>query len=208
MGKERSETATRLIGEAAQLIMRGGYNSFSYADLAERIGIRKASIHHHFPSKMDLVVAVIEQARMGIRAQIASLEEGSPVGMEQLLFYTGYWERCIKDQTAPFCMAAVLAAELPSLPPEIALSVQGHFTDLGNWLAQVLTLGVKQGSMRLQFSPVIEAEIFLASVYGAMLAARAFDDSQRFITIVEASINRISSSQQSAIRKRKQKAES
>ena len=186
-----SDTAGRLIGGAAQLIMRGGYNGFSYADLAERFGIRKASIHHHFPSKLSLVVAVIEQGRTIIQAQIAALEQGTPVAMEQLRMYTGYWERCIKDQTAPFCLAGVLAAELPSLPSEIALSVRGHFTDLAQWLERVLILGVKQGSMRIEASPAVEAETFMAGVYGAMLLARAFDDPRKFNIIVEASIDRI-----------------
>jgi TetR/AcrR family transcriptional repressor of nem operon len=186
-----SDTAGRLIGGAAQLIMRGGYNGFSYADLAERFGIRKASIHHHFPSKLSLVVAVVEQGRAVIQAQIALLEQGTPVAMEQLRMYTGYWERCIKDQTAPFCLAGVLAAELPSLPSEIALSVRGHFTDLAQWLERVLILGVKQGSMRIEASPAVEAETFMAGVYGAMLLARAFDDPRKFNIIVEASIDRI-----------------
>ncbi|UYY59920.1 TetR/AcrR family transcriptional regulator [Sphingomonas sp. S2-65] len=186
-----SETAGKLVGEAARLIMRGGYNGFSYADLAERFGIRKASIHHHFPSKVDLVVRVVEQGRLAIRAQIAALEQGSPIAMEQLLTYTGYWERCIKDQTAPFCLAAVLAAELPSLPPEIATSVRGHFIDLARWLEHVLSLGVEQGTMKLDASPAVEAETFMAAVYGAMLVARAFDDPERFEVIVQAFIHRV-----------------
>jgi TetR/AcrR family transcriptional repressor of nem operon len=190
MGAVLSETASKLVEGAAQLIMRGGYNGFSYADLAERFGIRKASIHHHFPSKVDLVVAVVEQGRAAIRAQIAALE-GSPIAMEQLLAYTGYWERCIKDQTAPFCLAGVLAAELPSLPPEIAVSVRGHFIDLAKWLEHVLVLGVQQGTMKLDSPPAVEAETFMAAVYGAMLAARAFDDPERFSVIVEAFIHRI-----------------
>ncbi|HEU0095988.1 MAG TPA: TetR/AcrR family transcriptional regulator [Rhizomicrobium sp.] len=191
MSTTGSDTAGKLIGGAAQLIMRGGYNGFSYADLAERFGIRKASIHHHFPSKLSLVVAVVEQGRTIIQAQIAALEQGTPVAMEQLRMYTGYWERCIKDQTAPFCLAGVLAAELPSLPSEIALSVRGHFTDLAQWLERVLVLGVKQGSMRIKATPAIEAETFMAGVYGAMLLARAFGDPQRFNIIVEAFIDRI-----------------
>ncbi|WP_342452973.1 TetR/AcrR family transcriptional regulator [Pararoseomonas indoligenes] len=186
-----SETAGKLVGGAAQLIMRGGYNGFSYADLAERFAIRKASIHHHFPSKVDLVVAVVERGRTVIQGQIAALEAGSPVAMDQLLMYTDYWKRCIKDQTAPFCLAAVLAAELPSLPSEVALAVRGHFTDLARWLERVLSLGVKQGTMQLEASPALEAEAFMAAVYGAMLAARAFDDPGRFDTIVESSIQRI-----------------
>ena len=186
-----SDTANKLIAATAQLIARVGYNGFSYADLAEQFGIRKASIHHHFPSKVDLVVAVVEQARRSIRTQIAALDHGAPVAMQQLQGYTGYWERCIKDQTAPFCLAAILAAELPSLPPELATSVRGHFVDLGEWLARVLALGVKQGTMRLEASAALEAERFMAGVYGAMLAARAFDDPRRFSSVVEAFIARI-----------------
>lgn len=191
MNTAPSDTAGKLVGGAAQLIMRVGYNGFSYADLSERFGIRKASIHHHFPSKVDLVVAVVEQARAGIRAQIAALEEGSPVAIDQLRFYTGYWERCIKDQSAPFCLAAVLAAELPGLPEEVAVSVRGHFADLGKWLERLLELGAKQGSVRLEASPDVEAQAFMAAVYGAMLAARAFDDPERFNVIVETLFRRI-----------------
>ena len=191
MNAALSDTAGKLVGGAAQLIMRVGYNGFSYADLSERFGIRKASIHHHFPSKVDLVVAVVEQARAGIRAQIEALDEGSPVALDQLRFYTGYWERCIKDQSAPFCLAAVLAAELPSLPEEVAVCVRAHFVDLGKWLERLLELGVEQGSISLQASPYVEAQAFMATVYGAMLAARAFDDPERFNVIVETLLRRI-----------------
>lgn len=134
-------TAGKLVGEAGQLLMRGGYNGFSYADLSERLGIRKPSIHHHFPSKVDLVVAVVERTRATTRARTALLDDPSTSAMDQLLAYTGFWQRCITDQTAPFCLAGVLAAELPSLPDGIAASVRGHFVDLARWLERVLALG-------------------------------------------------------------------
>lgn len=190
-GVSVSDTAEKLVEEARQLIVNAGYHGFSYADLSKRFGIRKASIHHHFPAKVDLAVAVVEQARRAIQAQIAALESGTPVAIEQLAAYTGYWERCILDRTAPFCIAGVLAAELPSLPPELGVAVRGHFSDLNKWLEHVLMLGVKQGSMSLQNTPAIEAQNFLAAVYGAMLAARAFDDPGKFSAIVEALVHRI-----------------
>ena len=34
-----------------EMIQTKGYDSFSYNDLSLRLGIRKASIHHHFPKK-------------------------------------------------------------------------------------------------------------------------------------------------------------
>ena len=42
---------------ANKYIQRVGFNAFSYSDLADEIGIKKASIHYHFPSKMDLGIA-------------------------------------------------------------------------------------------------------------------------------------------------------
>jgi len=189
--KSVTGTAEKLVDEAHLLIVSRGYNGFSYADLSERLGIRKASIHHHFPSKVDLVTAVVERSRRGIRGQIAAVEEGSPGALEQLLAYTGYWRRCILEQTAPFCLAGVLAAEMPALPEPVTLAVQGHFRDLRDWAERVLALGVSQGSIRLRGSAGDEADVFLATVYGAMLAARAFQDPAKFGVAVDAFLLRI-----------------
>ncbi|MEF9673014.1 TetR family transcriptional regulator [Pseudomonas sp. PCH446] len=51
MNTELSAKATEIADYAQSLLALGGYNSFSYADIAERVRITKASIHHHFPSK-------------------------------------------------------------------------------------------------------------------------------------------------------------
>ncbi len=48
---------------AHQLLADRGFSAFSYADIAEAVQIRKASIHHHFPTKAALVVAVLERHR-------------------------------------------------------------------------------------------------------------------------------------------------
>lgn len=42
---------------ANKYIQKVGFNAFSYSDLADEIGIKKASIHYHFPSKIDLGIA-------------------------------------------------------------------------------------------------------------------------------------------------------
>ena len=54
---EPSSKREEIIRVAQSLIIAGGYNAFSYADISKVVGIQNASIHHHFPSKVDLVVA-------------------------------------------------------------------------------------------------------------------------------------------------------
>ncbi len=186
-----SDTANKLISEASQLIVNAGYNGFSYADLAERLGIRKASIHHHFPSKVDLVVAVVKRQRVAIRAQIEALESGTPDAMAQLLAYVDYWKRCIEDQSAPFCLAGVLAVELPGLPPAVGAAVRGHFNDLGDWLKRVMTLGIEQGTIRLELEPETSSQFFQTAIYGAMVMARAYDDPGKFNFVVDAFLARM-----------------
>jgi TetR/AcrR family transcriptional repressor of nem operon len=186
-----SNTATKLIDEAAELIVNAGYNGFSYADLADSIGIRKASIHHHFPTKADLVVAVIERKSAAIAEQIDVLESGATDAMAQLLAYVDYWKRCIEDQSAPFCLAGVLAVELPSLPESVAAAVQGHFNKLAKWLERLMLLGVKQGTIKIELEPGISSQFFQTTVYGAMVMARAYGDPGKFNIIVDAFLQRM-----------------
>ena len=176
---------------AQSLIVAGGYNGFSYADISKVVGIRNASIHHHFPSKVDLVVAAVEQQRAAIQAQIDALEGGTPDAMGQLLAYVDYWKRCIEDQAAPFCLAGVLAVELPRLPPEVGVAVKGHFNDLGKWLRRVMTLGVEQGTIRLELEPGVSSQFFQTTMYGAMVMARAYGDSRKFNFVVDAFLARM-----------------
>jgi TetR/AcrR family transcriptional repressor of nem operon len=184
-------TANRIIAAGRQLIMRRGYNGFSYADVAEAINIRKASIHHHFPAKTDLVIAVLNEWREAFDADVASLQASGADAISQLRAYIGHWERCIADDTAPFCVAGMLGAELPSLPEEVAQVVKAFFDNLTSWLEQVLDSGVKNDLIKLDSSVQTEAATLVSLVYGAMLAARAHGNVALFKDVTEGAVERL-----------------
>ncbi|MFM2085555.1 MAG: hypothetical protein RLZZ237_424 [Pseudomonadota bacterium] len=177
-------TSEKILQCAQTLVIAGGYNGFSYADIAKIIGIRNASIHHHFASKAILVQSLVQQYSETARNGIAYLETSIADPMAQLRAYAGYWEKCIADPAASFCVCAMLAAEMPILPAEIALEVKAHFRMLSAWLASVLECGKQQGVIRLNGAPEVEAEMFMATVHGAMLSARACEDATMFAVIV------------------------
>lgn len=62
-----------IINVANRLILEKGYSAFSYADVAAEIGIQKASIHYHFPSKANLVQNVVGRYRQEVRANLNKL---------------------------------------------------------------------------------------------------------------------------------------
>lgn len=188
MSAELSPKAAEIVAHTRSLLVAGGYNSFSYADLASRVNISKPSIHHHFPSKAVLVKTVVALYRGEARAGLASLEQQFDDPLSELNAYADYWAACIRSGESPFCICAMLATELPSLPEDVAVEVQAHFHDLNAWLAGVLKRGVAAGQFHLLNSPAMSARAFMAVVHGAMLMARALGDPKAFATIVQPAI--------------------
>lgn len=189
--KNPPTTADDILRCARTLIIRGGYNSFSYADISSVVGIRNASIHHHFPSKADLVRALVAQYREEAEAGIAALERNIPDPLEQLRAYVGYWEKCITDASHPFCVCALLASEIPVLPEAVVLEVRAHFRTLSEWLTSVLERGAAQSRLALTGTASANAEMFMATVHGAMLSARAYGDARTFGAITHPLLERI-----------------
>jgi TetR/AcrR family transcriptional repressor of nem operon len=184
-------TASKIVEAGHRLIVQRGYSGFSYADVSAAIDIRKASIHHHFPTKVELAIAVVRQSREMFDAEIGSLTTAGVDPLTQIGGYVGYWERCIVDQSAPFCVAGMLGAELPSLPEALALEVRAHFANLTAWLVGVFRAGVKAKQLTLSDPVETEAASFTALVYGAMLTARACRDPSLFGTVMSSAMARI-----------------
>lgn len=122
-----STTSDHILASTRNLLISGGYNGFSYADISEIVGIRKASIHHHFPSKVDLVRELVKRYREDGQTSVAVLEQKVPNALDILTAYANHWAACIEDASRPYCVCAMLASELPSLPTEVATEVTNFF---------------------------------------------------------------------------------
>ncbi len=186
-----SPKALEIIRRTNELLASGGYNGFSYADIAELVDVRKASIHHHFPTKADLVKATVALHRDATRRGLRSLDRLTPDPLERLVAYCRFWAECIQESNPPICICALLAAELPAIPAEVADEVKGHFEDLHAWIALIMEEGESKGRMQLSDTPSAEASMFIASIHGAMLSARAAGDALLFWEIAKLSTNRL-----------------
>ncbi|GAA0769638.1 TetR/AcrR family transcriptional regulator [Ideonella azotifigens] len=187
-------TLDRILRSAHQLILQRGFHGFSYADVADQVGIRKPSIHHHFPTKVDLVRTLVANYRQAAAAGLAAIRTNVADPAAQLRAYVGYWERCVATDTDPFCLCALLAAELPSLPPEVAAEVRGHFQALVAWLQAALQDGAAGGQLRLSQPVEVEAHTFMAAVHGALLTARAAGEPSLFGRVMSSHLQRLTPS--------------
>jgi TetR/AcrR family transcriptional repressor of nem operon len=187
----QGETAERIMKTAEALMIERGYSAFSYADISEAVQIKKPSIHHHFPTKAALAAAVLKKHREKTIEGTEQLDRQIEDPWKRLHAYVQYWEGCIRGRTVPFCVAALMGAELPSLPEEVQAEVRLHFSALSEWLERTLKSGVKAGVIKLQGSAATEAQTLMAVVHGAMLSARATGDCDVFKLVAGATLKRL-----------------
>lgn len=159
---------------AEALVQTRGYNGFSYADLSETVGIRKASVHHHFPSKGDLGRAVAERYRMQFAAALEQIDAEADTPALRLRRYADLYARTLSDRDR-MCLCGMLAAEYATLPELVQAEVRVFFHDQRKWLMR--TLGTEQHT-RAQARD--RADALLAGLEGALLVSRAGGDAASF----------------------------
>jgi TetR/AcrR family transcriptional regulator, transcriptional repressor for nem operon len=187
----QGDTADRILEAAHALLADRGYSAFSYADIAEMVKIRKPSIHHHFPTKEILVTTVLKRHRNKLNAALSDLTQHVDSPLKRLEAYVLYWEKCIRDKTEPICIAALLGAELPSLPEEVKLEVKRYFRELKVWVQETMEEGLSKGIIRLEQPASTEAETFIALINGAMVSARTYGTSKVYKLVMQGSLRRL-----------------
>lgn len=178
----KSSTSTQILDTARDLVQARGYNAFSYADISEIVGIRKASIHYHFPTKAQLGQALVKHYR---ETFIKSLEqiraEGAAADRQLLKLAEIYADNLERNR---LCLCDMLAADALAIPAEVREAVTEFFTELETWIAGTISQGCEAGSFACD-DPQASAKVFLATLAGAELIARANQwDAERFTETV------------------------
>ena len=57
----RSERRAQLLGAALEVFVAQGYHSAAMDDIAERAGVSKPVLYQHFPGKLELYLALLDQ---------------------------------------------------------------------------------------------------------------------------------------------------
>src|SRR5579863_5183653 len=171
--------AARAILDAAEaLAQTQGYNGFSYADIAAQLGVTKASLHYHFPSKAELGRALIERYRFLFGTALESIDRGAKEPHEKLQHYVGLYNSVLSNER--MCLCGMLAAEYATLPAPMQASLKLFFDANERWLTAVLEDGLRAGTFQFRGPASERARVLLGALEGAMLVARSYGDPRRF----------------------------
>lgn len=164
-----SDTRSKLLQKAAALSQTVGYDALSLQELANELGIRKASIFHYFSSKDELACAVIESDMKLFSDWQETVEHLSPT--ERLTRYFDHYRNMISH--GHVCPGGAFAVSWPLLQGRVKDSlVSMHKQHIG-FLDELIRDGIKNSS----FKPLAISSDIVKSIpdmlQGAMQVGRA-----------------------------------
>ncbi len=163
---------TEILDLALELIQSRSYSSFSYRDLSERLGISKAAIHHHFPSKESLGVAAAERYHDQVRSALTSSAERSDDPWKQ---FEGYLEMVngIIETEDRICAAGSVQSDFNAVPVSVRDEMAALIRFVISWIARVIKDGRADRVMDFPGESTDQAIYIFTAVQGALQIGRA-----------------------------------
>lgn len=185
-----SHTAQTIVDAAEYFVQSRGYNGFSFRDVAAAVGIRSASVHHHFATKEHLAVAVSRRYAKRFAEQLDALAATGRNGRWKLVGYAALHRHALMED-GRMCLFGMLASEMETLPVGVRGEVARFFQQQQAWLTEVIAEGIKDGSIGPDVDSEGAALMMLAAVEGGLLLSRSRDDPRWFDLPVRTAIMRL-----------------
>jgi TetR/AcrR family transcriptional repressor of nem operon len=178
-----ADTSQRILDVAERLVQTRGFNGFSYADIAGALGITKASLHYHFPTKAELGQRLIERYEARFLDALGAIYRSGVDAREKLRRYAGIYADVLRANR--MCLCGMLASDYATLAKPIKDGVKHFFDRNEDWLVAVLEQGRKAGTLRFTGQPDVVARSLVGSLEGAMMLARSYGEVARFEAVAE-----------------------
>jgi AcrR family transcriptional regulator len=139
-----------IVGTVNRLLAEKGFDAMTVDEVAASVGIAKASLYKHFPSKEDLAAAAMVRVMRRAQAFLAALPaDADPLAQLKAV--------------ARWTMQVQLAGEMPSLPSQNSSlratlmrnrDYMDGLMDLGDRLGAWIGAAQKQGTLNPRLPPI------------------------------------------------------
>lgn len=169
MTTSQESTAGKIVAAAERRMRESGFHGFSFREIAADVGIKSASVHHHFPTKEHLGAAVAEAYTKRMMDALGDPADPRRTPEALLALYVDLYRRAMREQRLT-CLGGVMACELTSLPDPVARAGAEFFKRSAAWLEAVL----RRRSPRAKAEAIqTQALRILALLQGVTLIAKA-----------------------------------
>lgn len=182
-----NDTRTKILDVAEDLIQRMGLNAMSYKHVSDGVGIRKASIHHHFPKKEDLIAALLRRCQVSYGENYLTIVESAASAPEKLRQLAGVFEEGLKNRK--LCLVGTISADLNTLGNESCLILEDTIQKTVDVFSVAFRQGIAEGTLASSWKAEDTAYAFFTFLLGTQIAARAHGGISAFHRATESLIS-------------------
>lgn len=176
-------TKSEILDIAQDLVQTRSYQGFSFQDIADALGMRKASLYHHFVSKEALAVALLERHRERFRQWTLEVSEAPPDA--QLKDYIRKFGDFL-GAGRKLCPGGAFIPAWGKLTDRVQREVTGLLTDQEQWLVGLVQAGIESGHFRVENGdPGTQASWILSTLQGALLLSRSYGNEHMFNHVMD-----------------------
>ena len=166
-------TPRKLLETGIGLLLRHGYNDLGIAALLESTGTPKGSFYHHFASKEDYALQVIDLYMQDVHAGLAQcLGEADRPPLERIRRFFEASEEKYRQQGCMGCLLGGLGQELSGVSDVFRRKVEQCLSEIAAQLAGCLREAVARGDLPASVDPNRFAELLVNCWEGAALRTR------------------------------------
>lgn len=168
---ETLSTRQQIVEYSADMLRANGFEGFSYLDISRHLGITKASVHHHFPKKVDLGLALCDWTQDWFEQGLSHFDAKATSNWNKLERYVrAAMKHSLNEQK--LCPISAFYSDLNKLPEPIKERVKALDDYELDWVTQVMQEGIENNEFTANQDPRALASLFIFSCKGALYHAR------------------------------------
>lgn len=165
---EMASTKTDILHEASRMLLDRGFHGFSLQELATSLNLKKASLFHHYPSKLTLALELYRFYQDSFTSWTEAHKKLSPE--KQMIAYVQKLTSWICEKSR-VCPVGALSLEWHMVEPELQLEIKKLHDMQREWLTSLL----KQMKLRLPLKEAVMGT--MALIQGSIQLGRLTEDS-------------------------------
>ena len=170
---KKDQTRERILRAAARAIRKHGYRGVGVAEVMKDAGLTHGGFYAHFASRDALLAAAAEQAGLESAETLSRTLASAKPGEELMALVEAYLadDHVTAAEQGLGCAIAAAGSEVPRQSPEVQRAVTRRIKDLVGLIERQFPDWGKQAAHDKSMAGV-------ATLVGALMLARAVDDSQ------------------------------
>ena len=162
-------TRDKIVELGRDYILTIGYHAFNYKQIATALNIKNAAIHHYYPLKEDLGLAVIEKDRQEFANMMKLTANGDPLlGLEALLDCYG---RYFKDGHK-LCLVGTFCSAYHDVSEKLQIASARYLNVIHAWLTELMQDGLDSGRFNFDITAQEMANNWAAILPGSLQIGR------------------------------------